>query len=93
MIDILLVNKNENLLIVELKLGQDLGLVCDQIMRYMRWVKRHVTQKRDVRGLIIAEPDPTMFCFARADVPGSAPRAYNLHIAWRDTPRHGSTKD
>jgi endonuclease len=85
-IDILAVDKNQGLLIVELKVERGPDAVCGQLMRYMSWVKRHVANGKRVRGLIIAQRISDRIRYAIADFPDVSAREYDLNVTLRDTP-------
>jgi hypothetical protein len=91
-IDILAVDKNDNLLIVELKVARGPDQVCGQIMRYVGWVKRHLAKKRKVRGLIIAQHISDKLRYALADVPDVSTREYKLHITLQEVAQLGYPK-
>jgi len=53
-IDILGVDRNRNLVVIELKTGKADDRVCGQILRYMGWVKENLAKNMNVRGIIVA---------------------------------------
>lgn len=53
-IDILAVDKDNNLVVIELKAGEADRQVCGQIQAYMGWVEESLAGSRKVRGIIIA---------------------------------------
>ncbi len=53
-IDILALDKLDNIVVIEIKAGEADDRVCGQIQRYMGWVKDKIAGNRSVRGLIIA---------------------------------------
>ncbi|MDP2896656.1 MAG: endonuclease NucS [bacterium] len=53
-IDLLGVDKNSNLVVIELKAGTAHDQVSGQILRYMGWVKKHLAGEESVRGIIVA---------------------------------------
>jgi len=85
-IDILAVDRNQALLVVELKVERGPDAVCGQLMRYMSWVKRHVANGKAVRGLIIARHISDRIRYAIADFPNVSAREYDLNITLRETP-------
>ena len=54
LIDLLCVDRNNNLVIIELKRGRECDKVVGQISRYIGWVKVHMANNsRDVRGVVV----------------------------------------
>ena len=55
-IDILALDKNKNLVVIELKVSMGYDKVIGQILRYMAWVEKNLAkEKQKVRGIIIAK--------------------------------------
>jgi len=86
-IDILALDKHDNLLVVELKVARGPDQVCGQILRYVGWIKRHLADGRKVRGLIIAQHISDKIRYALTDVPDISTREYRLNITLHDVPR------
>lgn len=56
LIDILAVDKNNNYVVIELKVSRGYDRVVGQILRYMGWIEKHQTNPgQSVRGVIIAK--------------------------------------
>ena len=54
-IDILATDKNNNYVVIELKVSRGYDRVVGQILRYMAWIrKNHAEENQKVRGIIIA---------------------------------------
>ncbi|MFO7967797.1 MAG: endonuclease NucS [Archaeoglobaceae archaeon] len=53
-IDILAVDKNQNLVVIEIKAGTAQNSVVGQILSYISWVRKNLAQEGEVRGIIIA---------------------------------------
>jgi hypothetical protein len=53
-IDILAVDRDENFVVIELKVSRGYDRVIGQLLRYMAWVERNLADKRKVRGIIVA---------------------------------------
>jgi RecB family endonuclease NucS len=53
-IDILAVDKDNAIVVIEIKAGEADDRVCGQILRYMGWVKEKLAGDRKVRGIIVA---------------------------------------
>lgn len=55
-IDILAVDRNNNLVVIELKVSRGYDKVVGQLLRYMAWVEKHQADPgQSVRGIIIAK--------------------------------------
>jgi len=53
-IDILAIDKDNNLVVIEIKAGTAQNSVVGQILSYISWVRKNIAQERRVRGIIIA---------------------------------------
>jgi len=53
-IDILAVDKSENLVVIELKVSRGYDRVIGQLLRYMGWVNENLADEKKVRGIIVA---------------------------------------
>lgn len=54
-IDILATDKDNNYVVIELKVSKGYDKVVGQIMRYMGWIRKyHADEKQQVRGIILA---------------------------------------
>ena len=85
-IDLLAVDKNDGLLVIELKVAKGPEAACGQVMRYVGWVKRHLAEGKPVRGLIIARHISDRIRYAIADLPNITAREYELNITLKDVP-------
>lgn len=83
-IDILAVDKQGEMLVIELKVERGPDQVCGQIMRYVGWVRRHLAKGKKVRGLIIAKHISDRVKYALADVPDVSVREYLLNVTLQD---------
>ena len=54
-IDLLAVDKNHNLVVVELKVSRGYERTVGQLLRYRAWVRENLADGRNVRGVIIAK--------------------------------------
>ena len=55
-IDILAVDREDNLVVIELKVSKGHDRVIGQILRYMGWIKENLAEEHQtVRGIIIAK--------------------------------------
>ncbi len=56
LIDVLAVDKNNNYVVIELKVSRGYDRVVGQILRYMAWIEKHQANPgQSVRGIIIAK--------------------------------------
>jgi len=53
-IDVLAIDKDNALVVIEIKAGEANDGVCGQILRYMGWVKARLAGDRSVRGIVVA---------------------------------------
>lgn len=53
-IDILAIDVSGRFVVIELKVSRGYDRVVGQILRYMAWVKKHMSVEQDVRGVIVA---------------------------------------
>ncbi len=63
-IDILCKDKDENLMVVELKKGSGSYEVVGQIQKYMAWVHENLAKGKQVRGIIVAKTDDKQLEYA-----------------------------
>jgi hypothetical protein len=65
-IDILAIDRNNNYVVIELKVSRGYDRVIGQLLRYVSWVKKNITENNQtVRGVIIAREiseDLTLVC-------------------------------
>jgi hypothetical protein len=55
-IDILALDKNDNFVVIELKVSRGYDKVVGQLLRYKNWIKRNMAENgQDVRGIIICK--------------------------------------
>jgi endonuclease len=85
-IDILAQDSGGRLVVVELKVSDGPDAVCGQLLRYMGWVKRHVKNGKEVRGIIIAQRISDKIRYALADVAHVDLREYELALTLRSVP-------
>jgi len=83
-IDILATDRDGRFVVLELKVAQGPDAVCGQLMRYMGWVKRHLSEGKPVRGTIIAQRISDRIRYALADFPAVQLKEYELSLKLRD---------
>jgi hypothetical protein len=54
-IDLLAQDKDENFVVIELKVSRGSDAVIGQILRYMNWVRRNLAGNKSVRGIVLAQ--------------------------------------
>jgi hypothetical protein len=71
-IDILAMDKNNNYVVIELKVSKGYDRVIGQLLRYKNWIQKHDAKpEQTVRGLIIANEitkDLVLACFGQKDI-------------------------
>lgn len=71
-IDILAVDKNKNLVVIELKVSRSYDRVIGQLLRYKNWLQRkYINENKKVRGIIIANEiseDLLIACMGQPDI-------------------------
>jgi endonuclease len=85
-IDILALDSRGTMVVIELKVDQAPDTVCGQLMRYMGWVKRHLSGGKDVRGIIIGQTISDKIRYATADLPNVQLRQYELSLKMSPVP-------
>jgi hypothetical protein len=54
-IDILAFDKNDDYVVIELKLNRAYDRVVGQLLRYKNWIKKYLAEEKKVRGIIIGK--------------------------------------
>jgi hypothetical protein len=70
-IDILAIDKNNNYVVIELKLKRAYDRVIGQLLRYKNWIKKYLAEEKNVRGIIIGKEitkDLLLACFGLLDI-------------------------
>ncbi|MDS9918796.1 endonuclease NucS [Pseudomonas aeruginosa] len=81
-IDILAVDRENNLCVIELKVSKGYDRVIGQTLRYVNWVKREIAEPgQKVRGLIICRKLSDDIRLAAAGIPGIELFEYELKVA------------
>ncbi len=82
-IDLLCVDKSGDFVVVELKKNMPSDKVVGQISRYMGWVKKHLAEGKEVRGIIVApqsETENTKLNYAVSANPGIQLKFYKISL-------------
>jgi hypothetical protein len=73
--------------IVELKKGQAPNETLLQILRYMSWVRQHLSGKNEVKGIILTESADSTLEQILGEVPNVSIQYYSLSITLHPSPR------
>ena len=69
-IDILAKDKDSNLVVIEIKVGEAKDAAVGQVTRYIGWVMKHRTQGKGVKGLLIASDFSEGTKYSASALPG-----------------------
>jgi len=83
-IDILAIDKNGDLVVIELKAGRARSGVVGQILAYINWVRRNLGKDRAVRGVIIADDFDKKVKYAVSTLPNVELKAYKVNFEFRN---------
>ncbi len=72
---------NGDFVIVELKKGQAPNETLLQVLRYMSWVRQHLSGKNDVKGIILTESADSTLEQILGEVPNVSIRYYSISVA------------
>jgi len=77
-LDVLAVDKNNDLVVIELKAGEADRNACGQIQAYMGWVSDNIANGRAVRGVLVAGAFTERLKLAAKIVPGLSLKKYSV---------------
>jgi len=81
-IDILAVDKNNNYVVIELKVSRGYDRVIGQLLRYMAWIEKHQSDSgQSVRGVIIAKEITDDLVLATSRIQDVELFAYELSVS------------
>ncbi len=83
-IDLLAIDKNENLVVIELKAGKAGDSVCGQILGYVAWVREELAEGKKVRGIIVASDFSDRLRYAAAAVDSLSLMRYSITFNFTD---------
>ena len=83
-IDILAIDKDNNLVVIELKIGKAKDSVIGQILGYISWVKNNIAEDQEVRGIIIAEEFDKRVLYAADNIPYLQLKSYRVNFSFQD---------
>jgi hypothetical protein len=90
-IDILATDRNDDFVVVELKVSRGADAACGQLLRYKGWVRQHLADGKKVRGIIIASRITDRIRYAVGEVEGVELMEYALDVTLkRVEPNAGS---
>lgn len=83
-VDILALDKNDNYVVIELKVSKGYDRVIGQLLRYVSWIKQHQAEaNQSVRGIIIAKKITEDLRLACSELPSISLYEYDLSVAVR----------
>jgi len=85
-VDILAVDRNDDFVVIELKVSRGPDSVSGQLLRYKSWVKRHLAEGKGVRGIIIANSFSERVRYSLADIDDVTLMKYELSISLQRVP-------
>jgi hypothetical protein len=89
-IDLLAIDKNENLVVIELKAGKAGDSVCGQILGYVAWVRKELAEGKKVRGIIVASDFSDRLRYAATGVDSLSLIRYSITFNFTDVTSVGS---
>jgi len=84
-IDLLAIDRNNDFVVIELKVGQATDKACSQVLRYMGWVKKHMAGDRNVRGIIICKTATDRLKYATSLLDNVCIKEYEVTFSFNDT--------
>jgi RecB family endonuclease NucS len=85
-IDILAVDKNGQFVVIELKVSKGYDRVIGQLLRYIAWVEKNLSDGVQVRGFIVANEISDDLRLATRKIPGVKLFQYKLAFSLEDVP-------
>lgn len=90
-IDILAIDKNKNLVVIELKVSRGYDRVVGQILRYIAWIKQnHADINQKVRGIIIAREITEDLLLACSEIDNIELFEYHLSVSLSKIEKYNS---
>jgi len=83
-IDILALDKEDNFVVIELKVGKAKDSVMGQLLGYMQYVRENLAKGKKVRGIIIAEDFDDRVLYAIRALPNVAIKKYAVKFEFQD---------
>lgn len=93
-IDMLLLDKNNNFVVVELKVSRGYDRVVGQILRYIGWIRSNFAEEeQNVRGIIIARDISEDLVYATSEVDNISLMEYELDVRLKSIPKKAQQAD
>jgi hypothetical protein len=83
-IDLLAKDKQDNFVVIEIKVGQAGDKTLGQLLRYVGWVKRHLSPNRPVRGIIVSRDVTDALKYAASTLDTVALKEYEVRFTFSD---------
>lgn len=80
-IDVLAIGKDGSFVVVELKVSKGYDRVIGQLLRYMAWVQKNLSEERTVRGIIVASEISEDLKLAASLIPNVSLFRYELSFS------------
>jgi RecB family endonuclease NucS len=85
-VDILASDRTGDFVVIELKAGIANSAALGQVLAYMSWVRQHIAQGKEVRGIIIADDFDTKLKHAVHETPSVCLKKYEVSFTFADIP-------
>ena len=79
-IDLLAIDREQRLVVIELKVGRGRNKTIGQLLYYMGWVDKNLSKGKPCRGMIISKDITDDLILAAKRVPGVTLSRYNLSV-------------
>lgn len=86
-IDILALDRDNKFVVIELKVSRGPDSAAGQVLRYKNWVRKHLAEGDEVRGIIIAGHVSDKILYAIASDPDISAKQYELSLTITDVER------
>ena len=83
-IDILALDRNDNLVVIELKAGTAGYSVVGQVLSYVSCIRQNIAKGKEVRGIIIAHDFDRKLKFASSEVASISLKQYEVDFTFKD---------
>ena len=83
-IDLLAKDKNDDFVVIELKVGKATYAVIGQVLSYIGWVRQNLAKNKKVRGIIIADDFHEKVKFAAKEIPNLLLKQYEVSFSFKN---------